>query len=85
MTVSDLPVEGRRPWPGISDHQFDSADLTEAHRHWRCRGRGLDQELKATIGLERQAQQRPSNGDFPARREGGRPQTQPDTVRVRPG
>jgi len=33
MTVSDLPVEGPRPWPGTSDHQFDSAGLTEAHRH----------------------------------------------------
>jgi len=32
MTVCDLPVEGPRPWPGTSDHQFDSAGLTEAHR-----------------------------------------------------
>jgi len=32
MAVSDLPVEGPRPWPGTSDHQFDSAGLTEAHR-----------------------------------------------------
>ena len=32
MTVSDLPVEGLRPWPGTSTHQFDSTGLTEAHR-----------------------------------------------------
>jgi hypothetical protein len=32
MTVSDLPVESLPPWPGTSDHQFDSAGLTEAHR-----------------------------------------------------
>jgi len=25
MTMSDLPVEGLRAWPGTSDHQFDSA------------------------------------------------------------
>jgi len=62
MTMSDLPVEGLRPWPGTcAAHQFDSAGLTEAHRHWRCRHRSLDQELKATTGLERQAQQRQSN------------------------
>jgi len=48
MTVSDLPVEGPRLWPGTSDHQFDLAGVTEAHRHWRCRGRSLDQELGAT-------------------------------------
>ncbi len=36
MTVSDLPVEGPRPWPGTSDHQFDSAGRTEAHRHCRA-------------------------------------------------
>jgi len=55
MTVSDLPVEGPRPWPGTSAHQFDSAGLTEAHRHWRCRGRILDQELDgsetSTLGI----------------------------------
>ncbi len=45
MTMPDLPVEGLRPWPGTSAHQFDSAGLTEAHRHWRCRGRILDQKL----------------------------------------
>ncbi len=32
MTMSDLFVEGPRAWPGTSDHQFDSAGLTEAHR-----------------------------------------------------
>jgi len=61
MTMSDLPVEGPRAWPGTYDHQFDSAGLTEAHRHWRCRRRILDQEPKATTGLERQAQQCQSN------------------------
>ena len=45
MTGPDLPGEGPRPWPGTSDHQFDSAGLTEAHRHWRRRGRILDREL----------------------------------------
>ena len=55
MTVSDLPVEGLRPWPVQPSHQFDSAGLTEAHRHWRCRGRLLDQELDgsetSTLGI----------------------------------
>ncbi len=32
MTVPDLHVEALRPWPGTSDHQFDSTGLTEAHR-----------------------------------------------------
>ncbi len=53
MTVSDLPVEDPRAWPGTSAHQFDSAGLTEAHR--RCRGRILDQELDgsetSTLGI----------------------------------
>ncbi len=46
MTGPNLPLEGLRPWPGTSDQQFDSAGLTEAHRHWRCRGRILDQESR---------------------------------------
>ncbi len=32
MTGPDLPVEGPPARPGTSDHQFDSAVLTEAHR-----------------------------------------------------
>jgi len=51
MTVSDLPVEGLRPWPGTSDYQFDSAGLTGSPQTGRCRRRILDQELKAATGL----------------------------------
>jgi len=42
MTVPDLPVEAPQARAVTFDHQFESASLTEAHRHCRCRDRVPD-------------------------------------------